>query len=46
MCKTLYVAKIATRQKREPQTEISTNLEKVQLKVQLTDEPQTDCPWK
>lgn len=26
----------------EPQTETSTNAEKVQLKVQLTDEPQTE----
>ena len=30
----------------EPQTETSTNSEKVQLKVQLKDEPQTDCAWK
>ena len=30
----------------EPQTETSTNSEKIQLKVQLTDEPQTDCGWK
>lgn len=29
-----------------PQTETSTNAEKVQLKVQLTDEPQTDCSWR
>jgi len=28
------------------QTETSTNAEKVQLKVQLTDEPQTDCSWR
>ena len=27
----------------EPQTETSTNTEKVQLKVQLSDEPQRDC---
>lgn len=32
--------------KYEPQTETSTNSEKVQLKGQLTDEPQMDCPWK
>lgn len=30
----------------EPQTETSTNSEKLQPKVQLTDEPQTDCAWK